>query len=47
MSVSDLFTIYDNNSSNWTKEKYSLLYHNCKDFAEEKYNEIVQNYCNI
>jgi hypothetical protein len=46
MNMKDLLTIYDNNSDNWTKEKYSLLYHNCKDFAKEKYNEIVENYCN-
>ena len=43
--LTDLFTISDNNSSDWTKEKYSLLYHNCKDFVEEKYNEIVSKYC--
>ena len=46
MNMKDLYNIYDKNSSDWTKEKYSLLYHNCKDFASEKYYDIVANYCN-
>jgi len=45
MDINNLFSIYNKNEDDWTKEKYSLLYHNCKDFAEEKYKEIIENYC--
>ena len=40
----NLINIYNENSSDWTKEKNSLWYHKCKDFAYEKFYKIKSNY---
>ena len=44
MNMNDLMDIYNENSSDWTKEKYSLFDHNCKGFAIEKYAKIKNKY---